>query len=244
MRKIQIPQNPAERSQYVQGMFNSISRTYDLLNTLTSLKIDEIWRRKLVRISEVPAGGKVLDLCTGTGRVVFDFAKFSPAEEITGLDFSSQMLGIAKQELVKMQKQMGSKKINFILGDVTQMPFEDNSFDVISSAFGLRNVVSPEKYFIEKYRVTKPGGKSLTLELTRPTNVLIRGLYYPYLHFYLPMLGRVLSGDPDAYSYLAKTISEFFTPDEVLGFMRNAGWKNVKAIPMTSEITTIFYGIK
>ncbi len=244
MKEIQIPQNPNERSQYVQRMFDSISKTYDLLNTLTSLNIDEIWRRKLVKLAEVPPGGKVLDLCTGTGRVVFDFAKFSLAQEITGLDFSSQMLGIARQELAKIQKQLGSKKINFILGDVTQMPFEDNSFDVVSSAFGLRNVVSPEKYFIEKYRVTKPGGKSLTLELTRPTNILVRGLYYPYLHFYLPLLGRMLSGDPDAYSYLAKTISEFFTPDEVLGFMRSAGWKNVKAVPMTAEITTIFYGIK
>jgi len=244
MKEIHIPENPIKRSQYVQNLFDSIAGTYNLLNSVLSVGIDRYWRKRMIRLAEVPPKGKVLDLCTGTGKVVFDFARYSQAHEIIGLDFSLRMVEYANRELIKNIKISEGWDVRFVQGDALNLPFKDNYFDAVTSAFGLRNVISPEQYFQEKYRVTKPGGKTLTLELTRPHNIFLRGLYYPYLHGYSPLMGRLISGSSNAYSYLAKTITEFHAPENILEYMRKTGWRNIRAIPLTGGITTIYYGMK
>ena len=241
INSVEIPRKPEERTVYVRRMFDSIAGTYDLLNTVLSLNIDALWRRKTVKLAQVPGDGKVLDLCTGTGKLAFDFARYSPAGEITGIDFSPVMIQKAQETLLRFQSKAG---IQFQEGNALELPFEGDRFDAVSCAFGLRNLVDMDLYHREVYRVTKPGGKTLSLELTRPRNPLVKLIYVPYLKIYLPLMGRVVSRNPLAYDYLAKTISEFASPPEILESMRKAGWRKVRAIPFTGGIATLFYGTK
>ncbi len=243
MSQVQIPQDSGSRRDYVKGLFNSIAGTYDLLNTLLSFRMDVLWRRKTVKIANVPPGGFVLDLCTGTGKLAFDFAGRSQASQVIGTDFSQDMVAKAL-DLKKTLPVPSRQKIIFFQGDALRIPFKENTFDAISCAFGIRNVVDLKGYFSETFRVSKVGGILLTLELTRPSNRLVRIGYYPYLHFYLPLIGRWVSGNPFAYEYLAKTITEFVSPGDILALMEKQGWKKCQAIPLTGGIATLFVGIK
>jgi demethylmenaquinone methyltransferase/2-methoxy-6-polyprenyl-1,4-benzoquinol methylase len=243
MSQVEIPTEKKDRREYVKGLFNSIAGTYDLLNSLLSFRIDSFWRRKTVKMAQVPANGKVLDLCTGTGKLAFTFAKKSKAAQVIGTDFSPVMI-IKALECQKKITSPYKQKISFFPGDALKLSFKDNTFDAVSCAFGIRNVVDLETYFNETFRVTKPGGKLLSLELTRGCYFHLRVLYYPYLHFYLPLVGKMISGNSYAYEYLAKTISEFVSPPEILKLMEKAGWKGVKAVPLTGGIATLFIGTK
>ncbi len=241
MKPVDIPSEPREKSRYVQSLFDSIAGTYDLLNSLLSFHIDSLWRKRTVKLANVPQGGTVLDLCTGTGKLAFDFARYSLAGNVIGTDFSPVMIETAHKLL---QRHPQKTKVEFQTGDALDIHYPDNQFDAVTCAFGLRNLVDSDQYFRETYRVTKPGGKILTLELTRPANPLMKIIYYPYLKIYLPIMGRLVSGHGAAYDYLAQTISEFTSPEVLAEKMRLAGWKDVQIIPLTGGISTLLMGTK
>lgn len=229
------------KSEYVRTLFSSIAPTYDFLNTFLSFNQDKRWRNRVIREAQVPQSGKVLDLCTGTGKLAVTFLKKSPAELVIGLDFSYEMLTIAQAMQHRIEYQ---NKISFIQADAIEIPFPDNTFDCITIAFGLRNIPDLPKLFQEMLRVTKPNGKMLALELTRPQNRVMYGIYYLYLHWYLPILGRLISKNKTAYTYLATTISQFYDREQIKQFMLDSGWTKVNNIQLTLGITTIYVGVK
>ena len=233
-----------QKAGYVRDLFSSIAPTYDFLNTLLSFNQDKKWRQRVVQEANVPAGGKVLDLCTGTGKLAFAFLDQSPAKLVIGLDFSHEMLTIAKAMEIRISNIEYRKKIAFIQADAIEIPFQDNTFDCVTIAFGLRNVPDLSRLFQDMKRVTKPNGKMLALELTRPNNKFVYLFYYIYLHWYLPILGRLISKNKTAYSYLANTISQFYNREQVEKLLVNAGWRNVRNIQLTAGITTIYTGTK
>jgi demethylmenaquinone methyltransferase/2-methoxy-6-polyprenyl-1,4-benzoquinol methylase len=225
----------SDKSRYVRDMFTGISPTYDRLNRLLSMRLDVGWRKKLVALSGIKSGEKVLDVCTGTGDVLLEFQRRVPGCGGVGLDFSEGMLVVARE------KPFGPG-FNLKQGDALKLPFKKASFETSCMAFGLRNVVDVTRAFREMARVVRPGRKILALELTRPSNPLLRALYLPYLHFYLPLMGKLVSGNREAYRYLRDTIERFFTPAEVLGFMAQAGLKECQAVRLSGGIATLYVG--
>jgi demethylmenaquinone methyltransferase/2-methoxy-6-polyprenyl-1,4-benzoquinol methylase len=232
------------KSEYVRKLFASIAPTYDFLNTFLSFNRDAKWRKKVIQEADLPENGYVLDLCTGTGKLAFAFFEKSPAKLVVGLDFCNEMLTIAKAVEIRNPKSEIRNKIYFIQADAVDIPFSDNTFDCITIAFGLRNVPDLPKLFNEMRRVTKPGGKMLALELTRPNNKIVYLFYYAYLHWYLPLLGRLISKNRTAYSYLATTISEFYNREQVKQIIMDSGWTKVNQISLSTGITTIYMGLK
>jgi demethylmenaquinone methyltransferase/2-methoxy-6-polyprenyl-1,4-benzoquinol methylase len=224
-----------EKSKFVREMFTDISPTYDRLNRFLSMRMDVLWRRRLVKESAIRAGEKVLDVCTGTGDVLFEFGRRVPGCGGTGLDFSEGMLK-------KARAKANPGDFVFKQGDALKLPFKAAAFDSSCMAFGLRNVTDVVQSFREMKRVTRPGRRVLALELTRPQGLLLKALYFPYLKFYLPLMGRLISGNSEAYRYLRDTIQGFFTPQQVSGFMKKAGLKDVHAIPLSGGIATLYVG--
>ncbi|MFB3896575.1 MAG: bifunctional demethylmenaquinone methyltransferase/2-methoxy-6-polyprenyl-1,4-benzoquinol methylase UbiE [bacterium] len=232
------------RSEYVRNLFSSIAPTYDFLNTFLSFNQDKRWRTRVIREAQVPESGIVLDLCTGTGKLVFAFQEKSPAKLVVGLDFSFEMLAVAQTMQSLISNLESRNKVSFIQADAIEIPFQDNTFDCITIAFGIRNIPDLTKLFQEMLRVTKPGGKMIALELTRPQNKIVYLFYYLYLHLYLPILGRLVSKNKTAYTYLATTISQFYDREQIKQFMHDSGWQQVNNIQLTLGITTIYVGVK
>jgi demethylmenaquinone methyltransferase/2-methoxy-6-polyprenyl-1,4-benzoquinol methylase len=236
--RFDAPRHPqaAEKEAYVERMFDEISPTYDLANRLMSFGVDRLWRRRLVREAAVPAGGSVLDLCCGTGDVLFEFGRRLPGVKGVGLDFSEQMLVRARAK--------DKAGFTWVRGSALELPFEPGGFDACSMAYGLRSITDPVRSFREMARVLKPGGRALCLELTRPRNALAKLCYWPVLNVYVPVLGGLLSGNKEGYRYLRDSIRQFYEPGTVLGFMRDAGLGDVRAIPLTLGSATLFVGLK
>ena len=228
--------SPAEKGARVREMFSAISPRYDLLNRLLSAGLDQGWRRRVVALSGVQAGGRALDLCAGTGDLaVMLAARVGTDGEAVGLDFCEDMLVHARRKYpVSTWPQL-----RFTCGDAIELPFEGDIFDTVTMAFGLRNLADPSRGFREMRRVVRPGGTVVVLELTRPGG-LLRLLYYPYLFIVLPLLGGLVSGRFNAYRYLARSIAEFLPPERVLEQMREAGLVQGRAIRLLGGIATIF----
>jgi demethylmenaquinone methyltransferase/2-methoxy-6-polyprenyl-1,4-benzoquinol methylase len=219
----------------VRDMFTRIAPGYDLLNRLLSLRIDTLWRARLAAESGLKPGGRVLDLCTGTGDVLLDLHRRIPGVTGVGLDFSAGMLALAGPKLKGLPFEL-------VQGDALATPFKAGSFDACSMAFGLRNLVDVPKGLAEMRRVLKPGGRVLVLELTRPRHPLMKLAYWPYLHLWLPLMGRLLSPDGAAYRYLRDTIELFYGPDQVLAMMAEAGLAKPRALPLMGGLATLFIG--
>lgn len=224
-----------EKEAYVEGMFNAVAPSYDLANRLMSFGLDKGWRKRLVRASGVAAGAQVLDVGCGTGDLLMDFAKRIPLLGGEGLDFSAGMLEQAKRKAPDLRWTQGS---------ALALPQGEGSFDVVASAWVLRSITDPQKYFSEMARVAKPGAKVLVLELTRPRHPWQRLLYWPVLNVYVPVMGTLLSGHSDGYKYLRDTIKGFYDDAAVLEFMRQAGLTDVRAEALTLGAATLYVGTK
>ena len=229
-----------EKSQTPE-MFSSIARRYDLLNHVLSLNVDRGWRRALVDMSGVGAGGEVLDVATGTGDVAIEFARRSRAHRIVGLDRSAGMLEVARD---KIGKQRLEGRIEVIEGDALNLPFGDGSFDAVTIAFGLRNLPDYAAGVREMARVLKPGGRLLVLEFFPPTSGAFLQLYRLYLKTVLPVVGRAVSGSKEAYDYLSSSIQGFASHDEVRRFFADAGLPDVRRRKLAGGVSFIYRGVK
>lgn len=230
----------ASAARAVRDMFTSIAPRYDLLNHLLSANVDKLWWRRTARtfasVLSRP-GTSVLDLCCGTGDMAFALRRESSGAQVTGADFSHAMLELARG------KSNAQHRITWIEADALQLPFPDESFDLVTSAFGFRNLADYDAGLREIRRVLKPGGECGILEFSDPPG--LRGkLYDLYFKSVLPRIGRLISGNSGAYSYLPASVARFPQPPEMLARMQNAGFQEPSWIRYTFGIAGLYRGKK
>ena len=224
-------------------MFDNIAPDYDRLNHILSLDIDRIWRKKAVReIADGTAPVEVLDVACGTGDFSIAIArKAAPGSRITGIDLSEGMLDgfRAKAEAAGLNEIIAMEQ-----GDCENLGFPDNSFDRVTVAFGVRNFENLAAGLREMYRVLKPGGKTVILELSVPGNPVLRFLYKLYFLHVLPAIGGLVSGDRGAYMYLPASVLKFQKPQVFMDMMSSCGFKNVRGKAFTFGICRMYVGAK
>lgn len=208
------------------AMFSQIAPRYDLLNHLLSGHMDRLWRRRLVRKSELRPGERVLDLCTGSGDVALGFARACPGARVVGLDSSRGMLAMAAD---KVAARRAAGTVRLVLGDAYALPLADDSCHVVSVAFGLRNLADHLAGLREMRRVLRPGGRLLVLELARPGPGMVGVAHGLYLKTVVPLLGGLLSGSWAAYRYLAESVAGFLPPESVTSLLAEAGFGDARA---------------
>jgi demethylmenaquinone methyltransferase/2-methoxy-6-polyprenyl-1,4-benzoquinol methylase len=229
------PHQAADKAAKVRGMFSAIAPAYDLNNRLHSLWQDQRWRRAAVRAAMVRPGDHVLDVACGTGDLTMLFAR-SDAAKVTGADFTPAMLEIARQKLARVNKPWTSK-IEYLEADATALPFADSSFDVVSIAFGIRNVNDPAKALAEFARVLKPRGRLVILEFAQPTNRFMRWFNGVYCARVMPRTATLISGDTTgAYKYLPASVGSFWTLPQMREAIEKAGFTDVSIRSMSMGI--------
>ena len=228
------------KKEQVTQMFDNISGDYDGLNRVISFGIDIKWRKRVVEIVKKSNPDTVLDIATGTGDLAINLAE-TKATKIVGLDISSGMLEIGKQ---KINKKSLESKIEMVLGDSENMPFEDDSFDAITVAFGVRNFETLENGLKEIYRVLKPHGTFVILETSVPTKTPFKQGYKFYTKNILPLIGKAFSKDRSAYKYLSDSASVFPYGEALNNILRNIGFINVEDFPQTFGVATIYKSSK
>lgn len=231
----------SERKKESYKIFDDIAGTYDLLNHTLSMGIDIYWRKKFLKYLPKKDSINALDLATGTGDVPLTLISDSRIKKITGLDLSKGMVDIG---IEKVKKKGLDKKIFLMLGDAVNIPAGDNSFDITTISFGIRNFSDPQKSLHDIYRVLKKDGRVMIMEFSIPSNPLIRAIYFFYFRHFLPKIGNLVSKHKDAYTYLNKTVEDFPYGDKFLDLMKNAGFKNLKKESLTFGIAMLYIGDK
>ncbi len=230
-----------EAAAHVREMFGRIAPRYDLLNHLLSLDIDKVWRRRVARrFSAVlhDANARVLDLCCGTGDLAFSFRRAAPSgAEIIGSDFAPEMLVRARTKAAA-----AGAAVEFIEADALRLPFADASFDLVSCAFGFRNLANYERGLQEILRVLKPGGAAGVLEFAEPPGEVFGAFYRFYFRHVLPFLGGMISGNASAYSYLPSSVSKFPSPEDLKSQFERAGFVDVRFERWTGGVVTLHTG--
>jgi demethylmenaquinone methyltransferase / 2-methoxy-6-polyprenyl-1,4-benzoquinol methylase len=230
----------AEKKQQVAEMFNNISKRYDLLNHLLSLNIDKGWRRKVVALVKSDQPKVVLDVATGTADLAIALAKGTGAE-ITGADISEGMLSVGRE---KIEKKGLSPKIVLELGDSENLPYPDNTFDAITVAFGVRNFQNLHNGLKDMARVLKPGGQLVVLEFSQPQRFPFKQIYWFYFKAVLPTVGKLISKDPRAYTYLPESVAAFPYGKRFEEELVKAGLQPKLMKPVTFGIASIYQARK
>lgn len=228
------------KKEQVAQMFDTISGNYDGLNRVISFGIDVKWRKKVLKLVSAKNPETILDIATGTGDLAILMAHTS-AKKIIGLDISAGMLEVGRK---KIEDKKLSDKIELLLADSENMPFEDNTFDAITVAFGVRNFEHLEKGLSEILRVLKPGGIFVILETSNPTKFPFRQGYVFYTKYILPLIGKLFSKDDSAYGYLSESASVFPFGEALNNILRKIGFIDVVALPQTFGVATIYSASK
>ena len=225
-------------------MFGSIAKQYDRTNAILSFNLHRVWNRKLVQsISQDVPCRQYLDLCCGTGEIAYTFLKNlrTPVEAFL-LDFCKEMLECAKTK--HSRKVSSIHHLQFIQGDAQNIPLPSQSIDAVTIAYGIRNVKDPSKCVSEVYRVLRPGGKFAILELTQPTQPLMRIGHKIYLRTLLPVVGKLTAANTEAYEYLSTSIQEFIPPNTLEKLLIDSGFNDTNHQSLTGGIATIVSGSK
>lgn len=228
------------KKQQVEQMFDNISGNYDLLNRILSMGIDVSWRKKVVKSVQNQNPSTILDIATGTGDLAIAMAKATQAK-ITGFDLSAGMLEVGKR---KVSEEKLDNRIEMIQGDAENMPFDDNSFDVITVAFGVRNFENLKKGLDEIYRVLKPGGKFIILEFSQPESFPMKQLYNFYSKNILPRIGKRISKDQSAYTYLPDSVKAFAYGEEMKNILKSSNFVQPFDKKLTFGIASIYESLK
>jgi demethylmenaquinone methyltransferase/2-methoxy-6-polyprenyl-1,4-benzoquinol methylase len=236
MAVVPYQNDPAAKKQQVARMFDNISGKYDLLNHTLSLGIDRLWRKRAIRELQAINPRQVLDVATGTGDFAIAALAANP-EKVVGVDISEGMLEVGREKL-KRQKLDG--RIELRTGDSENLPFPDNSFDAVMAAFGVRNFENLLAGLTEMQRVMRPGGKLIILEFSKPRIFPFKQIYQAYFHFVLPKIGRWVSRDQAAYTYLPESVNAFPDGQAFTDILVKAGFHHPKAKPLTFGISTLY----
>jgi demethylmenaquinone methyltransferase/2-methoxy-6-polyprenyl-1,4-benzoquinol methylase len=209
-----------ERAQYVQNMFARIAGRYDLMNRLMTGGQDIKWRKYVIEQARLPVNGRLLDIATGTGDIAFEGLKQQPSIQAVGGDFTIEMMQAGKRYPER-------QAIQWVVSDTLALPFPDGYFDAVTSGFLMRNVINVPGAFAEQLRVTKPGGHVVVLESSPPKRNVLRPFILIHLNHVIPLLGRLISGEADAYRYLPDSTQQFKDPETLVAVMRQTGFANI-----------------
>jgi demethylmenaquinone methyltransferase / 2-methoxy-6-polyprenyl-1,4-benzoquinol methylase len=243
MSKVVTPyrDEQATKKEQVADMFNNISKTYDFLNHFLSLGIDIIWRKKAINELKHDKPRHILDVATGTGDFAFEALSILKPEKITGVDISAGMLEIANQ---KIKKRNLGDKFEVKLGDSERLPFDNDLFDAVTVAYGVRNFENLKAGMADIFRVLKPGGKVVVLEFSKPRAFPVKQLYNFYFKYVTPGIGKLFSKDARAYSYLPESVAAFPDGKNFTAVLYEVGFKQTKNRPLTFGICSIYTGVK
>lgn len=231
----------SDKGEKIQQMFGAIAPRYDFLNRLLSFGIDRRWRTKAVRLLKYKEGSRILDVATGTGDVALEIALRTPSSvRITGADFCKEMVDLGA---VKVAASPYADRIDLKVAPCEDLPFADDTFDSITIAFGIRNVVDRKLGLAEMWRVLRPGGRMIILEFSTPRSQLFRQLYYFYFRRMLPIVGGLFSRY-NAYKYLPDSVLEFPSQEEFSTMIAETGFRNIHLHELTFGIATIYVGEK
>jgi demethylmenaquinone methyltransferase/2-methoxy-6-polyprenyl-1,4-benzoquinol methylase len=231
----------ATKKEQVADMFNNISGTYDFLNHFLSLGIDILWRKKAIRELSSLKPRIILDVATGTGDFAFEAIKILKPEKVIGVDISVGMLDVARKKILERNLQ---HIFTVRTGDSEGLEFEDNHFDAITVAYGVRNYENLEKGLADMFRVLKPEGKIVILEFSKPQQFPIKQGYNFYFKYVTPFFGRLFSKDQRAYTYLPESVAAFPDGKTFTELLEKVGFMQTKHIPLTFGISSIYTGIK
>jgi len=230
----------SSKKEQVAEMFDNISHRYDFLNHFLSLGIDILWRKKAIRELRDDQPKLILDIATGTGDFAIEALALNP-DKVIGVDISSGMLEYGRK---KLKKKKLEDKIELQMGDSEKLLFNDNKFDAVIVSFGVRNFENLEKGLSDMYRVLKPGGKTVIVEFSRPRMFPMKQLYSFYFKFILPVIGKLISKDQAAYTYLPESVNAFPDGQKFLNILKQVGFKNTVCKPLTFGISSIYIGQK
>lgn len=232
-------QNTGKKEQ-VAKMFDSISARYDFLNHFLSMGIDRAWRRKAVNLLKTQRPRHILDVATGTGDFAIQALSLNP-ETITGVDISEGMLEVGRK---KLRARKLDQRITLLSGDSENLPFESASFDAVTVAFGVRNFENLERGLQEIHRVLRPNGQIVVLEFSRPRKFPFKQVYHFYFQYVLPKIGRVVSSDKSAYTYLPESVAAFPDGGDFVRILTTVGFKQTQCRSLTFGISSIYTGTK
>lgn len=242
-QKLLDPHSVPDKARRVREMFAAIARSYDLNNRIHSLGRDQAWRRRTVELCHVKTTDTVIDIACGTGDLAMAFAKRRP-RQIIGLDFTHPMLQVAQHKLTD-SRTPARAPIDYADGDAMRLPVRDAAADVVSIAFGIRNVTDPAKAIGEFYRILRPGGRVAILEFSLPRNRLLRSLYNFYFKNILPLTATWISRDKSgAYKYLPQSVNTFIDRSEMTSLLTRTGFVGVALHRLTFGIAVIYIGRK
>ena len=231
-----------EKQAMVADVFHSVAAKYDVMNDLMSFGVHRLWKRFTIDMSGARPGNKVLDLAGGTGDLTKKFSKIvGPAGKVVLADINSSMLEVGRERLTN-QGYVGN--IEYVQANAQFLPFEENTFDVITIAFGLRNVTDKDEALRSMFRVLKPGGRLLVLEFSQTTNPLLKKAYDLYSFTALPLMGKLVTNDAESYKYLAESIRMHPDQETLKGMMETAGFSRVSYHNMTGGMVALHRGIK
>lgn len=222
----------------IQTIFNTVSKDYDKMNDIISFKQHDIWRNRTNKEIFIHDEYKVLDLCCGTGDWTIQLADRNNDAHIFGLDFSENMLEVAEKKIKKYDN------ITLIQGDAMNLPYENDTFDVITIGFGLRNLPDYQKAIEEVYRVLKPGGQFVILETSNPKNTLVRSLFNFYFGRIMPFFGEVIAKSGEEYKWLYESTRDFVSKEQLKKMMKETGFVNTKVISHNMGMAATHIGFK
>lgn len=234
-------ENRKEKESYVRGLFSSIAERYDLFNAIASFGFDRGWRRFAVTKTALPAGGRALDICAGTGDLAISMGRRLAPERVLATDFCEDMLEVGRKKIAGTPEE---GLVKFEWADVTDLPYDDGSFDAVTVGFGIRNVADIPKGLAEVSRVLKPGGRFVCLEFSRPVWRPFRLLYRFYLFRIVPVIGRVVTGNYQGFKYLASSIAGFPDQERFRDMVLAAGFSRVEFYNLTGGIVAVHVGVK
>jgi demethylmenaquinone methyltransferase/2-methoxy-6-polyprenyl-1,4-benzoquinol methylase len=241
MQKEVKPYNEeGSKKEQVAVMFNNISKRYDLLNHLLSLGIDHLWRKRAISIIKKDKPKIILDIATGTGDFAIASMEMTP-DKVTGIDISTGMLEMGR---IKIEKKNLSNKIELLEGDSESINFPDETFDAITVGFGVRNFENLTKGLKEMHRVLKPGKKAVILEFSKPNKFPIKTIFGLYSKYGIPLIGKAISKDDAAYTYLPESVAAFPEGMNFAIILKQCGFSSVELEPMAGGIATIYVAQK
>ncbi|MGD1881157.1 MAG: bifunctional demethylmenaquinone methyltransferase/2-methoxy-6-polyprenyl-1,4-benzoquinol methylase UbiE [Paracoccaceae bacterium] len=230
-----------EKAGRVQGVFSSVASRYDVMNDVMSVGIHRIWKDAMMDWLAPRPGQRLLDVAGGTGDIAFRFLRRAKAGHATVLDLTEPMLVEGRQ---RADAEHMAENLDWVVGDAMALPFSDNTFDVYTISFGIRNVTRPQDALAEAYRVLKPGGRLMVLEFSQLPNEGMQKLYDLYSFNVIPRMGQLIARDRDSYQYLVESIRKFPDQETFLGVVRAAGFGNVKYRNLTMGVACLHSGWK